>query len=212
MPNRFETVGKGIGEVVYTGEGISARILSDRVNIQGPHIGSITLSGENMASKVTGGRKLNTFFRRAKSAQAGSVRAVEVGFYSTAKYPDGTPVTNVAAWNEFGTSRIPERPFFRQAIQGAKAEITPILVENVDPRTMSVDRRTAGLVGQAMQGRIQRSITTLRRPANAPSTIKAKGSSNPLIDTMVSCGKRLRTKSRARLAGRLDIAVIAVAA
>ena len=138
-----------------------------------------------MASKVTGGRKLNTFFRRAKSAQAGSVRArLKSDSIRRPSISDGTPVTNVAAWNEFGDiPNIPERPFFRQAIQGAKAEITPILVENVDPRTMSVDRRTAGLVGQAMQGRIQRSITTLRRPGNAPSTIEAKGSSNPLIDT-----------------------------
>ena len=55
-----------------------------------------------------------------------------------------------------------------KAIQGAKAEITPILVENVDPRTMSVDRRTAGLVGQAMQGRIQRSITTLQAAWRTP--------------------------------------------
>ena len=136
-----------------------------------------------MATRVRGGRKLDRFLRRAKAAQGRGVRAVEVGFYSTAKYADGTPVTNVAAWNEFGTSRIPERPFFRQAIQGADKDLLPILVENVDPRTMSVDRRTAGLVGQAMQGRIQRSITTLRRPGNAPSTIEAKGSSNPLIDT-----------------------------
>ena len=137
-----------------------------------------------MATRVRGGRKLDRFLRRAKAAQGRGVRAVEVGFYSTAKYPDGTPVTNVAAWNEFGTSRIPERPFFRQAIQGADKDLLPILVENVDPRTMSVDRRTAGLVGQAMQGRIQRSITTLRRPANAPSTLeKKKPKTNPLIDT-----------------------------
>ena len=115
-----------------------------------------------MATRVRGGKKLDRFLRRAKAAQGSGVQAVEVGFYSTAKYPDGTPVTNVAAWNEFGTSSIPERPFFRQAIQGADQELMPILVENVDPRTMSVDRRTAGLVGQAMQGRIQRSITTLQ--------------------------------------------------
>ena len=31
-------------------------------------------------------------------------------------YPDGTPVAAVAAFNEFGTDRIPPRPFMRQTI------------------------------------------------------------------------------------------------
>ena len=79
-------------------------------------------------SRTKGGKKLDEFLRRAKTADG--VDTVEIGFFSDAKYPDGTPVTNVAAWNEFGTEnkdgseRIPERPFFRQAIPKMK---TPIL-------------------------------------------------------------------------------------
>ena len=137
-----------------------------------------------MASRVSGGKKLARFLRQAKSAK--SVRAVEVGFFSTAKYPDGTSVAAVAAWNEFGTERngrqhVPERPFFRNAISGAGKVLLPVLVENINPKTMALDRKSAGKVGLAMQSRIQRSITTLRRPENAPATIEAKGSSNPLI-------------------------------
>ena len=108
---------------------------------------------------------------------------MSVGFFSTAKYPDGTPVAAVAAFNEFGTETIPERPFFRQSIEGADKVIMPVLKDGIDPMDMALDSRTAGKVGLVMQARIQRSITDLSTPANAPSTIKEKGSSNPLIDT-----------------------------
>ena len=137
-------------------------------------------------SRVQGGRKLKAWLKKAKTAQARS-KSVSVGFFSTAKYPDGTPVAAVAAWNEFGTERIPERPFLRQSIEGAEKVIMPVLKDGIDPRDMALDRTTAGKVGLVMQARIQRSITELRTPANAPSTTaprpQGKGSSNPLIDT-----------------------------
>ena len=132
-----------------------------------------------MARNIKGGQKLNAFLRKAKNAK--SVKEIQVGFFATSKYPDGTPVAAVAAWNEFGTKRAPERPFFRQAITGAEEELNPVLVKNIDPRTMALDRKTAGKLGEVMLGRIQRSIVTLREPANAPSTIRLKKSDNPLI-------------------------------
>ena len=152
-----------------------------------------------MATTIKGGRKLKAFMAKAKSAKSRSVKGVDVGFFASARYPDGTPVAAVAAWNEFGTSTgTPERPFFRNALQGAEDDLLPILIENIDPKDMVFDRTTAGKVGQAMAARIQRSITTLRTPSNAPITIKGgwmrskfgkaiyikgKGSTNPLIDT-----------------------------
>lgn len=141
-----------------------------------------------MARKyVKGGRKLDAFIRNAKAARG--VKGVEVGFFSTSKYPDGTPVTNVAAFNEFGTEtagggvRTPERPFFRQAIEQGKRQLPAVLRKSVNPRTMAVTKKVAGRLGLAMQGIIQESITDLTEPPNAPSTIRAKRSSNPLIDT-----------------------------
>ena len=43
---------------------------------------------------------------------------LEVGFFESATYPDGTPVAYVAAIQEFGhpAGNIPSRPFFRNAI------------------------------------------------------------------------------------------------
>ena len=156
-----------------------------------------------MATRTRGGKKLDAFLRKAKTAKG--VNAVEIGFYSTAKYPDGTSVTNVALWQEFGfeskyfpvqakdgtwifikrqtPKQIPERPFFRQSIAKMPDRILPILKAEVNPRTMVIDRRTATLVGMEGQSIIKDQIVLLREPANAQSTIDMKGSSSPLVDT-----------------------------
>ena len=55
-----------------------------------------------------------------------------------------------------------------------------MLVADVNPRTMVVDRRTAERCGVVGQGVLQRQIVLLKEPPNAPSTtIALKGSSNP---------------------------------
>ena len=137
-------------------------------------------------SRVRGGKKLNAFLRKAQSAQSRS-KTVRVGFFSTAKYPDGTPVAAVAAWNEFGVpdKNIPERPYMRNAIEDAEVVLMPILKEGIDPKDMALDARTAGRMGEAMKSHIQREITTLIDPPNAPYTVLQKGSSSPLIDSGV---------------------------
>lgn len=91
---------------------------------------------------------------------------IEVGFFATARYPDGTPVTNVAAWNEFGTNPgglglgpTPERPFFRTAIKEMPPELVKILKQHIDPALMVIDRALANRLGIKMQGMIQVSIT-----------------------------------------------------
>ena len=47
-------------------------------------------------ARVKGGQKAKQFILQAKRAQRGAVDELQVGFFSTSKYPDGTPVTNVA--------------------------------------------------------------------------------------------------------------------
>ena len=42
-------------------------------------------------------------------------REIQVGFFETAVYPDGTPIAYVAAIQEFGHGAIPPRPFLRPA-------------------------------------------------------------------------------------------------
>ena len=132
--------------------------------------------------KVTGGRNLEQFLR---TAGKGGVSGVRVGFFSTARYDDGTPVATVAAVNEFGSreANIPERPFFRQAIAKMEDGVPAIIRGRIDPQRMVVDERLANQVGAYAAGQVQERITDLREPPNSPHTIEAKGSDNPLIDT-----------------------------
>ena len=114
------------------------------------------------------------------------MQGIQAGFFSTARYQDGTPVTNVAAWNEFGTQGrrpTPERPFMRQANHRMRPELLEIIKDRVDPVTLKVDLTTANTIGMKMQSEIANSIVNLKDPPNAPYTIARKGSSNPLIDT-----------------------------
>ncbi len=127
-----------------------------------------------------GGKKLQRLLREAGK---GGVSGVKVGFFSTARYEDGTPVAAVAAWNEFGTETIPERPFFRNALAESERSVGRILQAGLDTKKMVVDERLAGRVGAHVQGQIQESITALKEPPNAPETVRRKGSSDPLMDT-----------------------------
>ncbi len=129
-----------------------------------------------------GGKKLQRLLREAGK---GGVSGVKVGFFSTARYDDkrGTPVAAVAAWNEFGTETIPERPFFRNALAESERSVGRILQAGLDTKKMVVDEQLAGRVGAHVQGKIRDSITALKEPPNAPETVRRKGSSDPLMDT-----------------------------
>lgn len=138
---------------------------------------------------VTGGDKLRQLLQQQQRAPQ-EARGVAVGFFATARYPDGTPVTNVAAWNEWGTNAssqrpfdIPERPFMRPTVRAERDAVREMLRARVDSRTMTVTTLDASAIGAYMQGRIQLAITRLQSPPNAPSTIARKGSSSPLLDT-----------------------------
>ena len=130
-------------------------------------------------ARTRGGGRLARILR---NAGRGGVGKVEVGFFSEARYRDGTPVAAVAAWNEFGTKRTPERPFFRQAIEAMDAGIVNILHAGIDPTRGIVTHRLADTIGAYAAGQVQASITRLKEPPNAPATEARKKSNNPLID------------------------------
>jgi hypothetical protein len=95
-------------------------------------------------------------------------------------------VGEVAVVNEFGTAdkRIPERSFIRSTSDEEKRRVNRMIAALKIPVIagfMPADK-ALGLVGVFMKGKIQAKIVALRTPANAPSTIARKGSSNPLMD------------------------------
>lgn len=110
--------------------------------------------------------------------------SVKVGFLEKSKYPDGTPVAMIAAINEYGApSRAqPPRPFFRRMIADKQGEWPEAIAKLL--RANDLDAvKTLDLAGAAIAGQLRQSIRDLRDPPLAPSTIRRKGFSKPLIDT-----------------------------
>lgn len=135
-----------------------------------------------MKMERSGGQKLKAFVAGAQKKLP--FKDIDVGFFAEARYTDGTPIAAIAFFNEFGTKNIPERPFFRNANEGIKKPLIALLKRQFKPEdNQLVTLKTAGLAGVLHVNTIQKSITDMRDPPNAPSTIRQKGSSNPLIDT-----------------------------
>ena len=113
------------------------------------------------------------------------------GTGASAKYPDGIPVgadlLMVAAVNNFGSPsrNIPARPFMSDA-QEPMLQVTLPIAENRVP-LMNKGKVTAVQIleqmGPPAVAALQETIVSFRAPANAISTVKSKGSSNPLFDT-----------------------------
>lgn len=130
---------------------------------------------------VTGGTKLREALNRIGTSLRTATR-VEAGFLDRATYPDGTMVAAVAAFNEFGTAKIPPRPFFRLMIRKNSAK-WPINLRTALTQTGFDAAASLGLVGQEIQEELQDSIRSNTPPPNAPSTVAAKGFDRTLIDT-----------------------------
>lgn len=142
--------------------------------------------GKVKVVKHKGGKELNKLL---KNGLRGSVKAIEVGFFESSRYQDGTQVAYVAAIQEFGTDEagknknivIPERPFFRNATKTVTEKLSKIVKNRIDPKTMIIDESLADTLGEVYSGEIKKSIVSLRDPANADSTKARKKSTNPLI-------------------------------
>lgn len=140
-----------------------------------------------MSVKVSGGTKIASRVAEMKR-KFRDAPTVLVGVPKSAgNYDDGVHTATVAAVQEFGSSdgRIPERSFLRSGIADSEQGIKK-LYEKMMPDAISKDLNIdviQSLVGELVVGNIVQKISEGIEPANAPSTIKRKGSSTPLIDT-----------------------------
>lgn len=110
---------------------------------------------------------------------------IHVGFQAgEASSEDGTDVADIAAYNEYGSSDTPARPFMRQSWENHEDELRSICqrANNIISQGGTAEEacKTIGVFGV---GLIQQEIVSGGFEPNAPSTIKKKGSSQPLIDT-----------------------------
>lgn len=119
-----------------------------------------------------------------KALQELSGLEVRVGYQEGAKYPDGTPVVQVALWNELGTVNSPPRPFIRNTVDNNEAKIQSKLKscasELADGATAE---KILNELGVYAKGLLQKEIKNGEYAPNAPSTVAKKGSAKPLIDT-----------------------------
>lgn len=110
---------------------------------------------------------------------------VKVGFRSGSNTEeDGADVCQVATWNEFGTTHIPPRPFLRQSVENRKSEISSYMAAQKKKFLKGTGAKNIlNEIGLFQKKNVQAEITEGSFVPNAPSTIKIKGSSRPLIDT-----------------------------
>lgn len=105
---------------------------------------------------------------------------LRVGFIDSATYPDGQNVASVAFWNEYGTERVPPRPFMRTTVAQKKQAWIDLVVQLVP---IHGGRLSLLKLGERIQGDLVFSILNFTDPPNAPYTIKKKGFNKPLVDT-----------------------------
>lgn len=90
-------------------------------------------------------------------------------------------LASLAAVLEFGNDHIPSRPFLRQTLEENQEKYTALFVQWFDqgvPITQIYEQ-----LAIIAQGDVQLNIVRGNWTVNAPSTIKRKKSSKPLIDT-----------------------------
>lgn len=99
---------------------------------------------------------------------------------------DGITNAELALIQEFGTPTIPSRPWIGGAFERNKGKYQTMLakgLEKVYSNKLTVER-LLGLMGVELSSDIKRGVMSEDNLApNAPSTIRKKGSSKPLIDS-----------------------------
>lgn len=121
------------------------------------------------------------------------VKVGVIGAEAEAESAEGISMGRLAGVHEFGAAiqmqwgvlLIPERSFIRASVaenDRAYSDLVERYATAVLEGRMSEDR-ALGRLGARAAADMQRKISKGVDPANAPSTITAKGSSKPLVDT-----------------------------
>ena len=106
-----------------------------------------------------------------------------VGIHESAGVTDDEQMTmaTLGAVQHFGNGQIPAR---RWLDTGAESGSKDIITTARDGLANGLDSKSiVAQMGAETEGAIKQYITDLKEPPNAPSTIRKKGSSNPLVDT-----------------------------
>lgn len=133
-----------------------------------------------MAS-VTGGAKLQAKLKELE-AKLGKKKTLRVGFLEGATYPTGQTVAEVAAYNNYGTSKSPPRPFFSGMVTD-KSPAWPKKLARIMASNGGDVTKSLSLMGEGIKGQLQQSITNFDNPRESDATIERKGFQDTLIHT-----------------------------
>lgn len=112
-----------------------------------------------------------------------SAKSVEAGWEDGNVHPEAEVNTaTVAAWQEYGTKKIPARPFMAPARLTNQSKWSSELGKEIKKCAYNVEL-ALGEVGQLMKKDIQQAIMDVYSPPLHPDTIAKKGFSKPLIDS-----------------------------
>lgn len=135
-----------------------------------------------MSLKITGLQVAQDALRKElEKLQGGGY--VLVGIHEDAAQPEGEDITmaTLGAIQHFGNDKIPARPWLDVGVEQGNKEYLEVIEEGAASGLSQ--SQILEQVGAIAVGYVQQYITDLRDPPNAPSTVKKKGSDNPLIDT-----------------------------
>lgn len=107
------------------------------------------------------------------------------GWFETAKDAQGVPVATKAAAHEFGTARIPARPFMRPTVAAKERPWLDQLAQGSKAILRGEATAEGVLEGVALRaaGDIAKAITATNSPPLSPKTVKRKGFDKPLVET-----------------------------
>lgn len=113
-------------------------------------------------------------------------KVVDAGIQSGTK----SEILDYAFWNEFGTTRIPERPFLRSTLLRFKSELLKKSQEAVK-RIANGESviQNLNIVGLFLESKIKKNILDDNFEKNSQFTIEKKKSSLPLVDTAQMMGQ-----------------------
>jgi len=109
----------------------------------------------------------------------------KTGWFESANYPDGTPVAYVATIHEFGTDRIPARPFMRPAVADHGREWIDKLGAGAKDvlNGHATGEGVLDLVANLAAANVAEKIRAVTSPPLSEATVKRKGFAKPLVDT-----------------------------
>lgn len=159
--------------------------------------------------EIKGGQKMQDALARISEASK-TASLVKVGFLAGATYPSvpkkelrgiykrtgrsrrmggavtgasgGLPVAAVAAFQNFGTGKIPPRPFFSNMVKDKSPEWGLALALQLKKANYDA-AKALNVLGAGIAGQLRQAIRDTNSPPLAESTIRQKGFSKPLIST-----------------------------